>query len=431
MVRQVDLEDDHTLADKVRLLQSILHETPLDESAVRQEVNESWQAGQHTVVFVRVMSGDGTTIAESPDMAKVLPATAFPRLASEPGRGTSIELRTDHSYRLMSVGNSRDGIVQVALDRTPEQELLASFEESLWYALGAALVASALAGYAIAWRGLRPIREISATAALIRPGHLRRRITLAGLPAELHEFAGAFNNMLDRLEGAFDRLSRFSADIAHELRTPLNNLRGVLDVALEKRRSPEEYAETIASGLEECMRLGRIIDSLLFLARAEDPQMQIDRESLDLTEEIEHVREFFEAPALESGVLILADSNGPVSARVNRPLLQRAIGNLVSNALAHTPTRGTITLRARQEGTGIAIEVSDTGHGIPAADLPHVCERFYRADRSRSPTSGGVGLGLAIVNSIMELHSGSVEITSAVDQGTRVRLVFPQDGATS
>ena len=160
------------------------------------------------------------------------------------------------------------------------------------------------------------------------------------MPAELHQFAGAFNQMLDRLEGAFDRLSRFSADIAHELRTPLNNLRGELDVAMEKNRSPAEYAEMIGSSLEECARLGRIIDSLLFLARAEDPQMQIDRETFDVVEEMARVREFFEALAQESGVLIQAGQNGPVSVRLNRPLFQRAIGNLVSNALAHTPAGG-------------------------------------------------------------------------------------------
>jgi two-component system heavy metal sensor histidine kinase CusS len=327
----------------------------------------------------------------------------------------------------MAVRNA-DGIVQVATDRTLEQEILAGYEERLWYALGAALVASAAAGYVIARRGLRPIHEISATAANIRSSNLGERITLTGLPAELHQFAGSFNAMLDRLEEAFERLSRFSADIAHELRTPLNNLRGELDVALQKRRSPEEYAEAIGSSLEECARLGRIIDSLLFLARAEDPQTQIDRETFDVGEELGNLREFFEPVAHESGVQIVSDVSAPMTARLNRPLFQRAIGNLVSNALAHTPSGGAITLRARSEGANISLEVLDTGHGIPADHLPHVFERFYRADRSRTPVKGGVGLGLAIVKSIAELHRGSVEIESEIDKGTRVRLLFPQNG---
>jgi two-component system heavy metal sensor histidine kinase CusS len=327
----------------------------------------------------------------------------------------------------MAVENA-DGIVQVATDRTMEQEILAGYEERLWYALGAALVACAAAGYVIARRGLRPIREISATAANIRPTNLGERITLKGLPAELHRFAGAFNAMLDRLEEAFERLSRFSADIAHELRTPLNNLRGELDVALQKRRSPEEYAEAIGSSLEECARLGRIIDSLLFLARAEDPQTQIDRETFNIGDEIGNIREFFEPVAHESGVQIVSDVSAPMTASLNRPLFQRAIGNLMSNALAHTPSGGSVTLRARSEGANISMEVLDTGHGIAPDDLPHVFDRFYRADRSRTPTSGGVGLGLAIVKSIAELHQGSVDIESEIGKGTRVRLLFPQNG---
>lgn len=428
MVRNVDLEDDRTLADKVRLLQSILRSTPFDKSAVRQEVNESWQAGQHTVVFMRVIARDGSTIAESPDMTTQLPASLFPAPADEPGNGTSVEIRSEHSYRLMAVGSRDVGIVQVALDRTQELELLARYEEGLWYVLGAALVACTLAGYAIAWRGLRPIREISATTSAIRPANLGQRITLSGLPGELHQFAGAFNEMLDRLERAFDRLSRFSADIAHELRTPLNNLRGELDVALEQRRTPEEYTEMIGSSLEECARLGRIIDSLLFLARAEDPQMQIDRETFDVAEEMESIREFFEAMAHESGIQLRTDVHGPLSASLNRSLVQRAIGNLVSNALAHTPAGGTITLRAQSVDASVALEVCDTGRGISADDLPHIFDRLYRADRSRAPISGGAGLGLAIVKSIVELHRGSVDVATAVGKGTRVRLLFPRNG---
>jgi two-component system heavy metal sensor histidine kinase CusS len=427
MVRNVDLEDDRTLADKIRLLQSILQAVPVDVPAIEQEANESWQASQHTVVFIRTIDSNGQTIAESPEMAALLPRELFPPPAREPGRGSNVETKSRRAYRLMVVENA-NGIVQVATDRTMEEEILADYEEQLWYALAAALVACTAAGYTIARRGLRPIHEISATAANIRPANLGQRITLTGLPAELHQFAGAFNAMLDRLEEAFDRLSRFSADIAHELRTPLNNLRGELDVALEKRRSPEEYAEAIASSLEECARLGRIIDSLLFLARAEDPQTQIDRETFDLGEEIGNIREFFEPVAHESGVSIVSDVSAPVSASLNRHLFQRAIGNLVANALAHTPSGGAVTLRAHSEGEDIAMEVADTGQGIPPDDLPHVFERFYRADRSRTPTSGGVGLGLAIVKSIAELHRGSVEIESRPGRGTCVRLRFPQNG---
>src|SRR5262245_33057644 len=144
MARNVDLEDDRTLADKVRLVQSIMQAAPLDVPAIEQEANESWQASQHTMVFIRAIAGDGRTIAESPEMGALLPRELFPPSASEPGRGSSVETKSGRSYRLMAVENA-NGIVEVATDRTLEQEILAGYEERLWYALGAALVACAAA----------------------------------------------------------------------------------------------------------------------------------------------------------------------------------------------------------------------------------------------------------------------------------------------
>ena len=426
MVRSVDAEDDRTLADRARLLQSILNTVPLEKSAIEQEVNESWQTRQEVLIFMRVFGADRRLIAESPGMSTLLPATVFPPPVIVPGAGLNVEISDAKAFRLMTVGASGRGILQLALDRSQEQELLEDYRENLWYVLGASLFVCTLAGYGIAQRGLRPIRIISATASNIRPTNLGERIQTAGLPGELHQLAGAFNEMLDRLQGGFDQLSRFSADIAHELRTPLSNLRGELDVTLQRQRNPEEYASAIASSLEECGRLSRIIDSLLFLARAEDPKTQIERETFDVVSELRSVREFFGVMASESGVAIEVADCKPLSVRLNRPLFQRAIGNLVANAIAHTPSGGAITLSAATGDRAIRIEVSDTGMGIETDDLPHVFDRFYRADRSRTPTSGGVGLGLAIVKSIVELHGGSVDVSSEVGMGTQFRMLFPK-----
>jgi two-component system heavy metal sensor histidine kinase CusS len=269
------------------------------------------------------------------------------------------------------------------------------------------------------------VRQITAMARRIRPTHLDERLQAAGLPAELAALADTFNAMLDRLGESFGRLARFSADIAHELRTPVNNLRGEVEVALGKPRPAEEYRDVLASGLEECVRLSRLIDSLLFLARAEDPRTQVEREPVDVGRELAAVREFYEATAAEAGVKLAAITGpGPV-ADLNRPFLQRALGNLVANALAHTQPGGAVTLSATQEGGWVRVEVADTGCGIPATHLPYVFDRFYRVDRSRSSASGGLGLGLAIVKGIAELHGGSVSLASEVGRGTRFTLLLP------
>jgi two-component system heavy metal sensor histidine kinase CusS len=315
--------------------------------------------------------------------------------------------------------------VQVALDRRQEEDLLAGYRRNLCLVLGGALLACAAGGYRIARRGIRPVEQVTALARRVRPTALGERVTTAGLPAELLALAGTFNDMLDRLEESFGRLARFSSDIAHELRTPVNNLRGEVEVALGKARTPEEYSEVLGSCLEECGRLTRLIDSLLFLARAESPKTQVTREPVDVGRELEAVREFYEPAAAEAGVRLRVAAEGAGLARVDRALLQRAIGNLVENALRHTPSGGAVTLVAGPAAGGVRLEVADTGCGIAAEHLPHVLDRFYRADRARSAAAGGVGLGLAIVKGIVEMHGGSVAVASEPGRGTRVTLLLP------
>jgi two-component system heavy metal sensor histidine kinase CusS len=232
---------------------------------------------------------------------------------------------------------------------------------------------------------------------------------------------------LDRLQESFDRLSRFSADIAHELRTPVNNLRGEIEVTLGKARSPDEYRETFGSALEECGKLSRLIDSLLFLARAENPKTQVEREPFDLRRELESLRDFYDAAAHDAGVRLAVDAHGEIPVHLNRAFFQRAIGNLIANSLAHTPMGGTVTITAARDTTGTSVIIGDTGRGIPPEHLPHIFDRFYRADPAR--TSGGVGLGLAIVKGIVELHGGTVSAESTTDRGTTVAVWFPNDFA--
>src|SRR5205814_2143320 len=180
-----------------------------------------------------------------------------------------------------------------ALDRTPEMDLIERYRLTLGIVLGTASIVSGLVGYYIAQRGVRPLRQITATAARIQASRLGDRLGTEGLPAELAELASTFNDMLERLQGSYDRLARFYADIAHELRTPMNNLRGEVEVALARPRSEEEYREVLGSCLEESVRLSRLTENLLFLARAEHPETQVDKESLNVARELTALQEFY------------------------------------------------------------------------------------------------------------------------------------------
>jgi len=245
------------------------------------------------------------------------------------------------------------------------------------------------------------------------------------LPTELQSLAGTFNDMLDRLEDSFVQISQFSADVAHELRTPVNNLRGEIEVALGKPRAPDEYRDVLGSALEECDRINRVIHGLLFLAHAETAGANPDRETLNAGAEIASILEFYEPAAFEAGVSLTASVQGDVFALFDRVLFQQAIGNLVTNALAYTPRGGSVTVTAAQEGERLRIEVIDTGQGIAPEHLPHVLDRFYRADPSRLSIGGNFGLGLSVVRSIAMLHAGTVSIDSTLGRGTVVTMVTP------
>jgi two-component system heavy metal sensor histidine kinase CusS len=430
LAANLDREDDDYLADKIHFLQSLLRDQPASLPMLREEVELEPAARQSGQIFVRILDASGQVVMETPRMDQVLPPACFPtgiegRTEPIPGKEVTTNGKT---YRLTAAPGLTDApgnTIQIALDRTAEEELLTGYRRSLWLVLGAALVLCGAVGYQIAHRGLRPVAAITEAACRIRSTTLHERLGTRGLPLELQALATRFNEMLDRLQEAFERLARFSADIAHELRNPLNNLRGEAEVALAKPRSPEAYQEVLGSCLEECARLAHLVESLLFIARAESPQAPIQLETLDVAQELRAVRDFFEAAAAGAGVRFVVEAPADLKARLDSALLRQALGNLVTNALAHTPAGGTIRLEACRDKTAIRIQVSDTGSGIPEEHLAHVFDRFYRADRARTAGAGRVGLGLAIVRSIAHLHGGSAAIASTLGRGTRVTLVFP------
>jgi two-component system heavy metal sensor histidine kinase CusS len=433
LVTNLDREDDEFLADKIHFLQTLLAEQETNHLMLKEEVELEPAARRHVQVFVRIVIPDDEFTLETPGMDALLPESLFQgdnAEQTEPRPGMEVTTPDGQSFRLASAQgeiNGRKVDIQVALDRTREEDLLSSYRRWLWLLLGLALVICGAVGHQIARRGLRPLASITRAAERIRLTTLHEHIETQGLPAELFVLATRFNEMLTRLQEAFERLERFSADIAHELRNPVNNLRGEAEVALSQPRSPQAYRQVLSSCLEEYSRLSHLIDSLLFIARADSPRTQINRERLEISEELAAVREFFEAAAAEAGILLQVQAPRGLTAHLDRTLLRNALANLVANALAHTPRGGTVTLMAVPEGEAVRIEVADTGCGIAVEHLAHVFDRFYRVDSSRTGDTRRVGLGLAIVRSIAVLHQGSAGIASAPGRGTRVTLLLPNE----
>src|SRR5208283_3638752 len=419
LVSELQKSTDLFLADKVNVLRTMLRERPGDWDALREEVELESAARRYEQFYIRLLDERNTPLLMTPGMADQLDlAQLASQTQNRPLGSIRMKGRNAQAFRVSSasapVGSPATQIdtIQIAIDTSQKEELLARYRFWFCAILLATFAIFPLVGYRIARHGIRPVEEMATTARNISSANLRERILPEGYPFELASLASTFNQMLDRLEESFERISRFSADIAHDLRTPVNNIRGEAEVALARARSAAEYRDVLESCLEEAVRLSDLIGDLLFLARTESPLTHLRRERMDVRELLGGVREYYEASAAEGGVSLsttLADE--PVIAELDRTLLQRAVGNLVSNALANTPPGGEVLLGTSADFSTVRIEVSDTGIGIPAEALPRVFDRFFRVDSSRSQGSGGTGLGLAIVQSIALLHGGNVVIS--------------------
>ena len=433
LVKELEKSTDLFLSDKVNVLRTMLRDRPDDWDSLREEVELESAARQYEQFYIRLLDGQKTPLMTTPRMTELLDLREFPSDTQKQSKHALLMMgKNGHVFRVttaaVSVGSppTQTDTIQIAIDVSQKEALLARYRHWFWAILAGSLAIFPLVGYQIARQGIRPVEEIAMTAQHISSTNLRERILPEGYPSELASLAGTFNQMLDRLEESFERISQFSADIAHDLRTPVNNIRGEAEVALARARSVEEYRDVLGSCLEETVRLSNLISDLLFLARTESPLGHLHWARVDVGELLSSVREYYEGAAAEGGIsLNTANGDQPIIAELDRILVQRAVGNLVANAVAHTPPGGSVVLQANAEADSVRIEVSDTGVGIPPEALPRVFDRFFRVDPSRSQASGGTGLGLAIVQSIMVLHNGNAEIQSQPGHGTRVTLRMP------
>ena len=421
--------------DRLQTIGQLLSSSGGDQAALKHRVEQEWAERKFERIYVRILDGSGKVVTETPGLAEKNQDVFnfFSRGNFEEHEdATLIRVESEKNiYQLarsrVSIGSSPEKwyVIQVALDRTSEDGLLRSFQNSLFFFIFLGALGSFWIARNTVRRALQNIQEVSLTAARINATSLKERIDPVLVPREFRELVSTINAMLDRLDDSFERLSRFSADMAHELRTPVNNLLGTLSVALSRPRETGEYENVLSSGVEECQRLRRIIESILFIARASDPSMEIARQEVRLGPELRSIISFYELSAQEAGVTLQAHMSDDVEIMVERVLFQRAIGNLLSNSIRHSEPGSTVEVRTECHDDRVLICVNDEGCGIEAAQLGRLGERFYRIDPSRTKASGGAGLGLSIVKSIVQIHHGSMSVKSAPGVGTTVTLDFP------
>jgi two-component system OmpR family sensor kinase len=341
-------------------------------------------------------------------------------------------------WRAMTVRGPGGELTTVAIDLSDVQSTV----RALTYAqvgIGlAVLLVLGVAGFAVVHRSLRPLVEVEQTAAAIAAGQLDRRVPERDPRTEVGRLSLALNGMLTQIQAALaaseasaeqarsseDRMRRFITDASHELRTPLTTIRGFAELY---RQGAANDVEMLMNRIEsESSRMGLLVEDLLLLARL-DAQRPLDRRRVDLlalaTDAVHDARSI--APKRDINMEVF-DGPGTPEVLGDEPRLRQVLGNLMANALQHTPENAGVTVRVGTADDRAVLEVCDEGPGMSAEDAHRVFERFYRADSSRARTSGGSGLGLSIVDSLVYAHGGTVSVTTAPGHGCRFKVSLPR-----
>lgn len=373
----------------------------------------------------------GTVLAQSPDIEflgieftpdELHAITTFPDLTdiqTDQGR-----LRFFNDLVISDTGAKY--LMQVGVSLEPVQRAMDHFTSlALWLVPFGVLVA-AVAGWFMTGRTLAPIKRITQAAHDVEMSQLHRRLPVVGTGDEVDQLALTFNEAFSRLERAVGEMKQFTASIAHELRTPLAALRGEAEFALLHSETLEDCKTTLASQIEEFDKLNRLIRQLLTLAQAESGEIQMARDAVDVTRMLGEVVDTFSLVASGKDVSLELDCSPDLTLTGDRSWIERLMINLIDNAIKYTPAGGRVNVYGRRDGDKIVIEVLDNGIGMSSEAIPHIFERFYRADPSRSKDLEGVGLGLSLVKWIVGQHRGTISVESEPGQGTRFRVLLPE-----
>ena len=403
--------DQHTLSEKLQATELILQQLPAPAQFEQARPALRNLLGAHRDLSALITDSEGRVLLAEPPSLRIASA--------QPGAGDGHIWQWQEQQRMFRglsktlrlPGQSSAIRVMLVLDVSPHMVFFSLLQQWFWLGLLISAVLSAGLGWLVASNGLRPLREVTRLATAVSAQSLTQRIALAPIPHELQQLVSSFNAMLARLEDAFVRLSNFSADIAHELRTPLSTLTTHTEVVLAHPRAQGEYEETLYANLDDLRHMSRMIDDMLFLAKADNGLMVPAQQPVALHRLGQKLLDYYQILADESGIQLTL--RGAATVPGDEPMLHRAMANLLSNALRYTPAGKSIRVSIRQQGAVTVLTVSNPGEPIDAQHLERLFDRFYRADPARREgNASNAGLGLAIARSIVLAHRGRIYCSS-------------------
>lgn len=438
MVEVLYQNDKQFLEDKIDVVSYFLAQPEYDQYALKHEILNVPFVLSNSIYsyYVRVINHKNQTIFETPGMKKTLSEADF-------FSPTQLHLKNNTKYStwwfsphgdkyllmqskmILDKKNNEVWLIQAALDVSYQHASLEQYRKNAIAVLLLGELFALIIGYLIANRSLSRLYSLIKVTKKISASSLHQRISTSAWPKELHELGLAYNQMLFRIEKSFSQLTQFADDLAHELRTPINNLMGQTEIALSDPAMQAEHKQVHESNLEELQRISQIIENILFLARAENPKLELKKVKLEVHDEIAVIAEFYAAIVEDKNIQLSID--GCASLMANQVMFRRMISNIFSNALKYTLAGGSICFYIKEINDQVEIIIRDSGVGIGQEHLPYIFDRFYRIDSARSAYAGNVGLGLSIVKSIVQLHRGSISVTSKLNYGTTITMRFPTD----
>jgi heavy metal sensor kinase len=418
---------DQDLLAEVRSFSSVMLGQGI-EAVKRQAVLESQAAGEKKI-FIQLVYPDGRVFSSS-NMSyfhNIPVATeAISRMLDqgEPLFATVSSPDRSHEIRVVYALLGPGLIVHLGQAMDDLTRIIDAFQRTFVAIMAVLFILAAVIGWFMARRALAGVENVTRTARRISGSSLTERVPVTGREDEIDQLAVTFNQMLDRIQTLVSGIKEMTDNIAHDLKSPITRIRGEAELTLVGSGSREEYEAAAASAIEECDRLIEMINTMLFISRTEAGVTQPERAEMDIAALVRDACRLFKAPAEEKGITL--DGRGPERLALSGDirLLQRMIGNLLDNAIKYTRANGRVDVAVRSQAGGrVEIEVRDTGPGISATDLPHVFERFYRGDPSRSLT--GAGLGLSFARAVARAHGGEITAASSPGDGSTFTVTLP------
>jgi signal transduction histidine kinase len=378
-------------------------------------------------MFSRLLSPEGEVIVES-DMTSWKDIEVFSFLPENFSEGSitfktvSLPMHTCR-VRLVFLQLKSGHLIQIGRTLLDNEELIADFRQILSYSFVLMIVCGVIAGWILTKRAMSGVERVSKTAVQISRGNIDLRVSPGREGLEIENLALSFNKMLDWIKLLINELIVVTDNIAHDLRSPITRIRVVAETSLSQTKDIYKFREMAGIIIEECDRLVELINTMLEISQTDAGVLKHSNEIVDIEQLVGDAYDIFKPVAEDTGIRLTMEAESPLAVSGETARLQRVVANILDNAIKNTDTDGQVTISAKAADSKISIEIRDTGRGIAEKDLPHIFERFYRGEKSRS--TPGNGLGLSLARSIIQAHGGDISATSSPGHGSTFTILLP------